>query len=44
MVFQYNREQWLSDCWEMARYQDLMEYEVECIANGADPLDFHRHC
>jgi len=44
MCFQFNREQWLSDCWEMARYQDLMEYEAQEVLNGADPLDFHRHC
>ena len=44
MVAQFDREQWLSDCWEMARHQDLMEYEAQEILNGADPLDFHRHC
>lgn len=44
MVFQFDREQWLNDCYEMARYQDLMEYEAQEVMNGVDPLEFHRHC
>ncbi len=44
MVFQWEREQWLSDCYEFAKHFADMEHEVEYISNGADPLDFHRHC
>lgn len=34
----------LADEYESAKYLADIEYEVECIANGANPLDSHRHC